>query len=368
MNKDLLQKICTPFRGERPAGEAIRYTALYDQIQEARRSEDETLPQGIWKSTLKKADWPLVASLCTEGLLNQSKDLQLAGWLTESWVSLHGLEGLSQGVSLLHGLSESFWNFLHPALHPEDPTGRVAPYEWIDHQLPTTLLSICITETTLRDLKNFSYSDWVTIQHLEMTSKKQKDPAGYLQKEAQKGLPHPSMVRASVQSTLHRFYQHFSEEIQEILGKIEHLENFLKERLAKDAPLFYNLKKQLEAIKRFAMQGQQLTQEIPPPPAPALSASKSPEESPVDILSVPVEKSLSKIQEIDSRENAYAQLAHLADFLSKIDPHSPTPHLLRKAIFWQNKTFLELFQDFRQDPQALQVFLALLGDPPSRAA
>lgn len=358
MNKELFQKLLAPLHPENPTGEAIRYTLLYDQIQEARRSEDETLPQGIWQASVKKADWPLVETLCLKGLLEQSKDVHLVAWLMESWTALHGLEGLSQGVELLHRVSENFWPRLNPQLEPGDPSQRLAPYEWIDHQLPTTLLSVGVTSTSLWDLKNFSFADWMHIQHLEMVSKKQKDPNGYIQKEVQKGAPQPAAVRASMRSTPHAFYQDLSAKIKEILEKIALFEKFLKHQLHDEALLFYDLKKQLDAFSHFSLQGQQATQE---PSAPQAQPERlMPSDKGLDPL--PAKAPLPE-PELPSREKAYAHLATLAALFMKIDPHSPTPFLLRRALSWQKKSLLDVFQEFRQDPQALQVFLALLDVP-----
>ena len=50
---DLLQ----PIAGDNPAGESLRYEGTYDRISEARREDDPTLSQGIYKSTCKRADW-----------------------------------------------------------------------------------------------------------------------------------------------------------------------------------------------------------------------------------------------------------------------------------------------------------------------
>ncbi|KAB2831846.1 MAG: type VI secretion system protein TssA, partial [Caedimonadaceae bacterium] len=64
--------------GEMPCGKYLRYTEVYDQIREARREEDDKLPQGIWKIDIKRADWEKVSQLCQTALIHQTKDLQIA--------------------------------------------------------------------------------------------------------------------------------------------------------------------------------------------------------------------------------------------------------------------------------------------------
>src|SRR5687768_7221535 len=85
-----LDALLQPISPERPAGEWLRYEGTYDRIQEARRQDDLTLPQGIWKTAQKRANWQTVEALCIEALRARSKDLQVAAWLLEAWLQLHG--------------------------------------------------------------------------------------------------------------------------------------------------------------------------------------------------------------------------------------------------------------------------------------
>ena len=46
-----------------------------------------------------------------------------------------------------------------------------------------------------------------------------------------------------------------------------------------------------------------------------------------------------------NRDKAYDDLKKIADFLKKIEPHSPTPYLLYKLAKWKNLTLEELVND-----------------------
>src|SRR5690349_25078370 len=95
-----------PIPGSNPAGESLRYQGTYDRISEARREDDPKLSQGIYKSTLKRADWTTVEALCVEALTTRTKDLQLAGWLLESWIHHYGFAGVARGLALMAGLGQ----------------------------------------------------------------------------------------------------------------------------------------------------------------------------------------------------------------------------------------------------------------------
>jgi type VI secretion system protein ImpA len=120
-----LEALLAPIPGDNPAGESLRYASVYDQIKEARRA-DEALTQGDWQRELKVADWPKVIQLATAVLTTKTKDLQLGAWLTEAWVRhdrLDRLAGLRDGLYLLRGLLEGFWEHLYPEIDPEDDEG-----------------------------------------------------------------------------------------------------------------------------------------------------------------------------------------------------------------------------------------------------
>ncbi|MCB1025438.1 MAG: type VI secretion system ImpA family N-terminal domain-containing protein, partial [Acidobacteria bacterium] len=84
-----LDALLKPIPGESPVGESVRYSGVYDQINEARR-EDDDLAQGQWKTDRKIADYREVIRLAVPVLEKESKDLQIAAWLSEALVHEHG--------------------------------------------------------------------------------------------------------------------------------------------------------------------------------------------------------------------------------------------------------------------------------------
>ena len=138
-------KLLQPVSPQNPAGESLRYSLTYDQIKAARREDDAELPQGIWQSKLKKADWVEVRTLCLQALETQSKDLQIGAWLLEACVHIDGFAGVADGLRVITALCEKFWSTLYPALDPDDPEHRLAPIAWIDSRLSVRLKLIPIT-------------------------------------------------------------------------------------------------------------------------------------------------------------------------------------------------------------------------------
>jgi type VI secretion system protein ImpA len=64
-----------------------------------------------------------------------------------------------------------------------------------------------------------------------------------------------------------------------------------------------------------------------------------------------------------SREDAYRQLASIAEYLARYEPHSPVPYLIQRALEWGCKPLPILLRELMSsdaDGQRLWTFLGLL--------
>jgi type VI secretion system protein ImpA len=62
-----------------------------------------------------------------------------------------------------------------------------------------------------------------------------------------------------------------------------------------------------------------------------------------------------------SRDEAYATLEAIADYLSRIEPHSPTPYLLRRAVNWGRMPLPELMAEIVREEGDLNRLGQILG-------
>ena len=72
-------------------------------------------------------DFDLIASLATEVLTDEAKDLRAAGYFTMAASRLHGIEGFYQGIRLLEGLLKTFSD----QCHPRKPKARRSALGWL---------------------------------------------------------------------------------------------------------------------------------------------------------------------------------------------------------------------------------------------
>ena len=153
----LPEDVLDPIPGDNPAGPYLRYDPVYDKIKEARR-QDLDVPQGGWQTSLKTAEWPVVIKLSTETLAKRSKDLQIAAWLAEALLQRHGFSGLADGLAVLVGLLERFWDDLHPELEDGDAELRAVPLAWVGQYLDLAVRMAPITGAGL------SYADYQAVR------------------------------------------------------------------------------------------------------------------------------------------------------------------------------------------------------------
>ncbi|HEU4852489.1 MAG TPA: type VI secretion system ImpA family N-terminal domain-containing protein [Telluria sp.] len=124
-----------------PSGEDISFSSAIDEIAKARVSDDPSLDQGAWETDLREADWGFVARCCAELIANRSKDLRLSVWLAEAGALTDGLRGLGDGLRVVAGLCERFWDDVHPQPDENGHELRIGNLSWIAARTPQLLAS-----------------------------------------------------------------------------------------------------------------------------------------------------------------------------------------------------------------------------------
>src|SRR5579883_2158742 len=126
-----IDALLQPISDSQPTGSDLRNHPIYLQIREARRQEED-LNQGVWAREVKEADFPQALKLCKEALTKRGKDLQVAAWLTEALVRLEGFNGLSQGLTLIARMMETYWDSVYPQIDEDgDLELRATALRWV---------------------------------------------------------------------------------------------------------------------------------------------------------------------------------------------------------------------------------------------
>jgi type VI secretion system protein ImpA len=342
-----LAKLLAPVSTNDPSGLSLRYDPVYDRIRESRREDDATLPQGVWKTEQKQADWMSVETLCLEVLETRSKDLQVAAWLLEAALHLHGFSGLADGFGLILALCESYWDDVHPRIVDGDVEFRNAPLIWINNKLPVELKLCPLTAPSSNDVAVFAWTDWEIACQVENS----------LSKAAMRGEQRRwqslAAFQQSVALTPTSHFRALLVDIERTIFRCEELELLLDEKLQKDSPSLVAVRSAAEPIERLLSS---ILQERDGKDLSGDSLDPMPDrEETIDGPDLP--RLPSRIQ---TRAEAYALLAEAADFLERAEPHSPTPYLIRRAVHWGSLSFAKLLQELVRNQAELSEVYRLL--------
>lgn len=379
--------LLSPIEGENPSGRPLRYERIYDEIREARREDDDSLSYGIWQHELKRADWRRVESLCLEALQHQTKDLQIAGWLAEAWTILGGIEGLAQGLQLITGLTEKFWETIYPAFDADDLEYRSQFYSWLDTTLAARLVKLVFAPDEFGE--GVTLASWLAAQRFDAVLKRAPDAERLARKAEERG-------------------QITFEQCQTILSMVPtaYGEAYLNNLLSAEAALIA-LKKTLDvkfpdntvAFEGLTSNFQELIRiykaEIsnrPVPESVPTVASEAPVASteqrsvgeegqgisvhkevsispaPSKEISLPSQGVVAAEIQLQTREQAYEQLSKIAALLQTLEPHSPASHLLHRVILWQNKSMIDILNEMGSSPEDIMALMKFLGIGNTRAA
>lgn len=368
-----LAALLLPISHDAPSGPSMRYSDIYAGIRHAREEEDASLPMGVWERPLKKAEWKEVERLCLELLTLHSKDLQVAAWLTEAWLHRYQLPGFNAGVALLLGLVERYWDSVHPQIEDADDDARAAPFIWINENVSRALL----LKVQLLQVPECIPSV-VTLAQWEQTLVQERQQSQESESAEQLGLKpltRDRILSATQGPKLQALLQlHLC--IQESETLWSGLTQALDAKMTVNPPSISRVGETIRRIERLAntlidgrfpsaSQPEAVPAEIKQPnelssvimeEGPEVQAADQKALLPPVLTTLPTPKA-----SFSSREEAYRQLEVIAAFLQELEPHSPTPYLVRRAVKWGRMPLTELMQAILREEGDVARFFSLLG-------
>jgi len=374
-----LEGLLQPISEASPCGESLRYEGTYDKIIEARRQDASDLPQGVWKTEPKLADWRECERLCIKALTSGTKDLQIALWLTEAWMMRHGFGGLRHGLELTLGLVQRFWDGLHPEIRDGDLDYRLAPLVWLNENLSLGVVRQPLMPALAHDdVPALSLADWQTAARLERLQA--TDEVAY-QREVDEG----RLTQAGFTEFASRAPK---EALVALYGQLRaaravatDLDAELDRVCGREAPSLRKLLTVLRDAERACetvvfpaaqLSWRQAKFGVVDDEADEPSGEVEQYDSGGEGPSAPVATAAAKggtatlappTGAIQGRAQAYRLLAQVADYLQQIEPHSPTPYLIKRAVSWERKTLIQLMTELLRSPEEFAALHSLLGIP-----
>ena len=352
----LPEGLLNPIPGQNPSGQNLRYDPVYDKIKEARRAEEEiqlseeASKRDVWASAVKKADFIQVTKLATESLAKKTKDLQIAAWLTEALIAQERIPGLTQGLELLRGLMENFWDTLYPEIEDGDLEMRVGPLEWVGGRLEVTVRRIPLTKNKL---------DWFKFQESRRIGY-EKDAQGNEAKTAarqaaisEKKCTGEEFDQAA-NNTGEAYYRQLSADLPAAGNSLQALEALCDEKFGRNAPNFANLKKALEDLQDCVREYWKPEEEKQPEAeVQAEQLEEASSEQQTTATAAPRKRAAASEEPAD-KDDAVRRLIVLAHFLRQTNSASPVPYMILRGLRWG---------ELRANGSSLDA--SLLDSPPS---
>lgn len=375
-----VEALLAPISGEKPAGENLQYQGLHDEVREARRAED-TLEQGDWKRDSKVADWHQVETLTTEALANRTKDLQVCAWLGESLVKLYGFVGLRDGLRVMRGLHERFWENVYPEIDDGDLDARANSLSWMDQQMAEALKEVPLTKSaggTSYTLHHWNDSKQFMIpENVDSLEYEEKQRVATLRAHAaEEGKITGEDWRNAKLATPRAFYEDVSALVNQSWDEFAALNRVIDEKFGRDAPGLNALKQTLDDLRTLLGQTVKEKRMLEPDPNSPNSPDGAGDVSRAtannggatdgagdssNSAAVAGRTSLGAAGPVRTRQEALLRLAEVADYFRKTEPHSPVSYLVQRAIQWGNMPLGTWLENVIKDSGVLANLRETLG-------
>jgi type VI secretion system protein ImpA len=330
--------LLAPIAGDNPAGSSVPF-AVREKLEELRKEVD---PESFAKNDPTrpeapvKADWAGIATLAQQTLGETSKDLLVAARLTEALVKLHGVAGVRDGFQLFRMMIEQCWDRMYPVIETEEDLDvRAGPFNWLDvkdrgARFPSTLRMVPLIG---RDKDRYSWQQW------------KESLSG-------KGPVTSADIERAISNSPREHCEQVVGDLNLAWQEIDLLVKDLNAKMASYAPGLTSVRESLSDCRSLAQQILQKKGGATPGAAtagaPSDAAPTAPEENVVE-------------KKMTTRADVYATIAQAAAVLQQLEPHSPIPYLLNRAVELGNLPFPELIKNLILNADVVKLMNRELG-------
>lgn len=320
-----IQSLLAEISAENPCGEDLEYDPSFGEMERAAQGKPEQ-QMGDALVPAEEADWPTVKNKAMD-LFTRTKDLRVAFYLTYSLIHTNRLPGLRDGLVLIQGLLEQYWDTVHPQLDPDnkDPTLRINTLAQLSD--PGTVLH-SIREAALLDAKGFGR---ITLRDNLIALGKLSLPAGSNEQPVESSTINGAFMAAELDDL-----KNTADAIRESIESVSAIEAVMMDKVGAMQTA------DLTGLSALLKDAQQIMSEhLAQRGAGDVETSVGAAEG--------VQASESGVQPmsgtINSREDVIRVLDTVCEYFRQHEPSSPVPLLLQRAKRLVAKDFMEILRD-----------------------
>ncbi len=345
-----LDSLLQPISADGPCGADLEYDPAYLELDRL----SESKPEQQMGSTIVPAqdpDWKEVADRAL-ALFSKSKDLRIAVKMTRALLQTEGLAGFAEGLTLMRGMVETFWDGFYPKLDPDDgndPTFRV-----------NILMGLCdgpafIDPIRLIPLVSARSFGRFSVRDMAMAS-------GEIPPAAGKEPPKSSAIDGAFNECPIPELQATADALHSALASLAGMEAFVGGKVgASNGTNFSKLTDLLRSAEKIIVArllrrgvgvegaaGEVGADGVVAGPGGAVGAGPS------------------MTGEINSRDDVLRVLDKICSYYERVEPSSPIPILLRRSKRLVSASFLDIVRDIA--PDGLSQIENLRGKDPSESS
>jgi type VI secretion system protein ImpA len=354
-------ELLQPLEGEAPTGRDLRSDitpqSIYFRLRDARsgaRAEERAADNDPGAAESGMRQWLTVRELAITALTRETKDVEIAAWLTESLVRTNGLTGLAAGAALLGGLVEKYWTQgLFPPLDDDGLEGRVAPIAGLNGEGGNgTLLQ------PLRKLILFERNDGSPLSFWQFERSEEVSTLGEAARTNQRitaSVPAFAELEGEAQTAGRAQLKTVALEVNQAMAAWHSLEEALERAAGKDAPPTRRVYELLDKLRRTAERfvGSQQAVEAPSPTPGEDEEATAPE-----VVTSHADGHLN-------REAMLTEIGRLAALFRVAEPNSPLSYTLEEAVRRARLGLPELLKEMMPDAAPRAALLSSLGIRPT---
>jgi type VI secretion system protein ImpA len=320
-----------PISPDEPCGADLEYSPEYVELLGLTRGTPD-VEYGKMRQEAAEPDWKGVKAVALR-LLERTRDLRLAIWLTRALLAQHGFAGLDDGLALVEAYLDRHWDMLHPQLDAEDdndPTARI-----------NTLSELADKEGLLRQalaaaLVESPVHGRYCLRDIEVAE-------GELSPRAGEGAADKAAIEAAFKTANIASVADMVQTLGRCAARVEHIEAMVTDKVGHARGLSLRA---LSQLLRRAAAAAEAGHRLHPEWRSAMADASS--EGGADAAGVQADGGAGAL---NSREDVARLLDRICDYYASQEPGSPVPLLLRRAQRLVGLSFVEILNDL--SPQSL---------------
>lgn len=368
-----LEKLLGEISPEAPSGESdLEYDPDFMELEEELEGTPAVEVDNKIVQEAKEPNWSKVRKSSLH-LLTRAHDLRVAIALTRALLHLEGLPGFRDGLTLVQGFVEGYWDTLYPQLDPDDrndPTVRVNLLEslndWSMTVAPLMKVSLCAT----RSAGSFN------LRHYRIATNKLADLN--ISEEEKETSPTLTTIEGAFAECDENELRTTMETVGASLQALQAIGTFLEDKigsaLAPDLEQLHQVLAEIHHVlteqfsRRSEQEGAEPAAESNRPSHRFGAVSEWVSNLRRAITDGPQEAQDSDMpgkgqphaqpapqgggtsaQRIESSKDVLHLLGQICSYYERFEPASPIPLLLQRAMRLVDKSFMEIMKDLAPD-------------------